>query len=201
MDCWEEIRIGRAAIRLVDVDERGAEAPADLAGFLKHAESCARCGRILRRLRETERRFRALRALRSATEKESAGGGRVFALVDVERSGPAPVDPRERPGLECFSYAAAVASPRPRRKGPRIRHLRTEDGRFEVRVIENESGRGATAVLVSPPGEMARAGSGAWSLRTGKGSFAFREGGAAVLPSFPAEPVIDLVYAPESETS
>ena len=197
MGCWEESRIERAALRLVHADERGEEAPADLGPFREHARRCARCGRILRRLMETERRFRALRSLRASAENPPRAA--VIALVDVERPEAPPVDPAEKPGLECFSYAADARAAPARPEGPRIRHLRSEDGAIEVRVIENEDGRGATAVLVSAPKSADPGGAGRWSLRTGAGSFPFRSGGAAALPAFPEEATIDLLFRPGPE--
>lgn len=184
MDCYSEESLELAATRLVKAvatpttKPLGA-VPQDLVPLLDHLRGCTRCGELFGLFREIEERLSGrileLRPLRSRK---------------AERTGDAASGPRPDQ-----AYALAASSSDVRKDGApgqtRVLTLATTDERYLVRIFPNESGVGATAVLIQfhpPENELEPALAPRDSeivLQVDGVDFRFDEQGIALLPGFP----------------
>ncbi|MFH1278273.1 MAG: hypothetical protein ABIK65_07835 [Candidatus Eisenbacteria bacterium] len=170
--CWEEQRIERAALRLVDRESAsgGGDLPAELDSIVTHGKECARCRDLLALFLDVERQVRI--------EPAEIDMDRIV-LLEV-REGPE-IRLTERDREEAPSALAADASPAVS-GGSELapRSYASEDGRYRIRVMPNRSGTGATAILVQGPGSDRMP-----FLRGPGGDHEFHDGIHAALPGLP----------------
>jgi len=220
--CFRESRIERVAKLLVQrgwtetqrveglflpaPPGRGPELDSNALHLLGHARDCFRCRDVLHLFAVVEEDFR--RSLREdpllPLDIPSMAPAAVAATpLRIIRLHPLRPISSQRPALDVdelpeLDYALAAATPgvEPPPEPAwetRVLTLSSGDDRFLVRIFPNESGEGATAVLVNE--EAPVEGSGVRPrpfLRVGAVEYAF-DGTVARLPAFPVEG-IELTY-------
>ncbi len=211
MKCFNERSLDRAALRLADagfppgIDPEWFDSPALPGGLrpvLAHAAGCLRCRELLELFHETEVRAREAVAARV---EAGAPGARIIPLEPLRarsRRGGAAFDPGS---IDRVPFPLAADAPGSGGEDARaiegitVLTLGSPDGRILVRIFPDESGRGATAILlrdetpdVGDAPQAGRSGSeagGAIVLRIGDADYPFDKDGIALLPAFPSCPL------------
>ncbi len=177
MECWSQGSLERAAIRMADAGIAPGCAPsaavaADLVSLLAHAQTCTRCRGVLHILFDAEVLMRA-RGHRPI----------VLPLRLLDPTGASRGMDAETPPGWRESYPVAAQTPEIGRRiedgttPSRVLTLTTSDDRFLVRILPNNPGPGATAILYPARGGV--------TIEIDGKSFAFDETGTATLPGFP----------------
>jgi hypothetical protein len=193
MGCRSEPELERAAARLL---LEGAGPSADLEATLDHARGCARCGEVLEIFLEA----------RTLLGEERDRPGIVLPLrrwgrTSKERARPWGKDTGtgEADAAPEFEVAAATVFPgRADAAHPAAQAFECSDERFLIRIVPDEAGTGASAILVAllPDWSAAVAAIGP-RLRVGASEYPFGPDAVAHLPEIPSGPLSLVLAQPE----